>query len=90
MNKTELIDSIAGKVDLSKAAVGRVLNAFMEEVKGTLGKGNKEELIGFGTFLVSERGARTGRNIQTGQTIKIPARKVPRFRAGKALKDAVR
>ncbi|AHV94809.1 MULTISPECIES: HU family DNA-binding protein [Bordetella] len=89
MNKTELIDHIASKADISKAAAGRTLDALIGAVKTTLKKGGTVTLVGFGTFAVSSRAARTGRNPRTGETIKIKKAKVPKFRPGKALKDAV-
>ena len=89
MNKSELIDHIAEKADLSKAAAGRALEALIAGVKTTLKKGGSVSLVGFGTFAVTKRAARSGRNPRTGATIKIKAAKVPKFRAGKALKDAV-
>lgn len=90
MNKAELIDEVAGKVsNVSKAAVGDVLNALMESVTKALKKGDTVALVGFGTFKTTKRAARTGRNPQTGAAIKIAAAVVPRFTPGKALKDAV-
>lgn len=89
MNKSELIDAVASSADLSKADAGRALDAFVEAVKKALKKGDTVSLVGFGTFAVRKRGARTGRNPRTGQTIKIKASKNPAFKAGKALKDAV-
>ncbi|MEO6984223.1 MAG: HU family DNA-binding protein [Paralcaligenes sp.] len=90
MNKTELIEHISTKADLSKADAGRALDAFIGAVKATLKKkGGTVTLVGFGTFAVSERAARTGRNPRTGEAIKIKKAKVPKFRPGKALKDAV-
>ncbi|MEJ2768226.1 HU family DNA-binding protein [Mycetohabitans sp. B46] len=89
MNKTELIDHIAEQADISKAAAGRALDALMSGVKETLKKGGSVTLVGFGTFALGTRTARTGRNPRTGAAIKIEAAKVPKFRAGKALKDAV-
>ena len=89
MNKTELIDSIAETADISKAAAGRALDATMEAVKKALKKGDMVTLVGFGTFYVGKRAARTGRNPRTGAALKIKAAKVPKFRAGKALKDSV-
>lgn len=89
MNKTELIDHIAETADISKAAAGRALDALVGAVKTTLKKNGSVTLVGFGTFSVGKRAARTGRNPQTGAEIKIKAAKVPKFRAGKALKDAV-
>ena len=89
MNKTELIDHIASKADISKAAAGRSLDAMIAAIKTTLKKGNSVTLVGFGTFAVSQRAARTGRNPRTGEAIKIKKAKVPKFRPGKALKDAL-
>jgi DNA-binding protein HU-beta len=89
MNKSELIEHIAAEADISKAAAGRALEGFLEGVKKSLKKGDPVTLVGFGTFGVSKRKARTGRNPRTGEAIKIKAAKVPSFRAGKALKDAV-
>jgi DNA-binding protein HU-beta len=89
MNKTELIDHIATKADISKAAAGRSLDAMIAAIKATLKKGNSVTLVGFGTFAVSQRAARTGRNPRTGEAIKIKKAKVPKFRPGKALKDAL-
>ena len=89
MNKTELIDVIAKNADISKAAAGRALDATVTAVQQTLKKGNMVTLVGFGTFYVGKRAARNGRNPQTGATLKIKAAKVPKFRAGKALKDAL-
>jgi DNA-binding protein HU-beta len=89
MNKAELIDAVAKASGLSKADSDRALGAIVETVMKTLKKGGTVALVGFGTFKVSKRNARTGRNPQTGAAIKIAARKVPRFSAGKALKDAV-
>lgn len=88
MNKSELIDQIAASAEISKAAAGRALDATVEAVKATLKKGGMVTLVGFGTFHVGKRAARSGRNPRTGATIKIKAAKVPKFRAGKALKDA--
>ncbi len=87
MNKTELIDAIAKKVDLPKAKVDETLKAFMEVTKKTLKKGGEVQLIGFGTFSVAKRAARKGRNPQTGEAIKIKAAKLPKFKPGKAFKD---
>ena len=89
MNKAELIDAVAANAELSKADAGRALDAFVEAVKKALKKGDTVSLVGFGTFAVRKRNARTGRNPRTGQTIKIKASKNPAFKAGKALKDAV-
>ncbi len=87
MNKTELIEHIAKDADLSKAAAARALESTIRAIKTTLKKGNSVSLVGFGTFAVSKRAARTGRNPQTGATIKIKAAKVPKFRPGKGLRD---
>ncbi len=89
MNKSELIDAMADTADLSKAEAGRALEAFIEAAKKALKKNDTISLVGFGTFSVRERAARTGRNPRTGETIKIKASKNPTFKAGKALKDAV-
>ena len=89
MNKSELIDSIADSADVSKAAAGRALEATIEAVKKAMKKGDMVTLVGFGTFYVGKRAARTGRNPRTGDIIKIKAAKVPKFRAGKGLKDAI-
>lgn len=89
MNKSELIDAIAASADISKAAAGRALDAMTESVTSALKDGDQVTLIGFGTFSVKDRAARTGRNPQTGAEIQIAAAKVPSFKAGKALKDAV-
>lgn len=89
MNKTELIEVIAKEAGLSKAAAGKALAATTDAITAALKKGDSVTLIGFGTFKVSKRAARTGRNPQTGKEIKIAARKAPGFTAGKALKDAV-
>nr|WP_216661811.1 HU family DNA-binding protein [Niveibacterium sp. COAC-50] len=89
VNKSELIEVIAKQAEISKAAAGRALDATIAAVKQSLKKGNDVTLVGFGTFSVGKRAARTGRNPRTGATIKIKAAKVPKFRPGKALKDAV-
>lgn len=89
MNKTELIDAMADSADISKAAAGRAFDAAVSAITDALKKGDQVSLIGFGTFMVRERAARTGRNPQTGETIQIKASKSPSFKAGKALKDAV-
>jgi DNA-binding protein HU-beta len=88
MNKTELIDVIAEKADISKASAGRALDAFTESVTSSLKEGEQVSLIGFGSFSLKHRAARDGRNPQSGETIKIAAANVPAFKAGKALKDA--
>ncbi|WP_279625503.1 nucleoid-associated protein HU-beta [Xenorhabdus beddingii] len=89
VNKSQLIDKIVADVNISKAAAGRVVDAFISSVSDALKDGDDVALVGFGTFTVRERAARTGRNPQTGKEIKIAAAKVPAFRAGKGLKDAV-
>ena len=89
MNKTDLIEHIANEADISKAAAGRALEALIGGVTKTLKKGDSVSLVGFGTFAVTKRAARTGRNPRTGATIKIKAAKVPKFRPGKALKEAL-
>jgi DNA-binding protein HU-beta len=89
MNKTELVEAIAKDAKISKAAADKALKALTDTIEKELKKGEKVALIGFGTFEVSKRAARTGRNPQTGETIKIKAAKTPKFKAGKALKDAV-
>jgi DNA-binding protein HU-beta len=89
VNKSELIDQIASAAGISKAAAARSLDATTESISKALKKGDMVTLIGFGTFYVGERAARSGRNPRTGATIKIKAAKSPKFRAGKALKDAV-
>ncbi len=89
MNKTELIDHIAKQADISKAAAGRALEAIVAGIRGSLKRGNSVTLVGFGTFTVSKRAARTGRNPRTNEEIRIKAAKVPKFRPGKALKDSL-
>ncbi len=89
MNKSELIDVIAAQAEISKAAAGRALDATVAAVKEALKAGDSVSLIGFGTFSVGERAARTGRNPQTGKTLKIKAARIPKFRPGKGLKDAL-
>ncbi|WP_343299945.1 nucleoid-associated protein HU-beta [Vibrio sp. Of7-15] len=88
VNKSQLVDKIADNADISKASAGRALDAFIEAVSDTLKEGDQVALVGFGTFSVRERAARTGRNPKTGDEIQIAAAKVPGFKAGKALKDA--
>lgn len=88
-NKSELIDQIAKSADISKAAAGRALDATVGAIRTSLKRGGMVTLVGFGTFYVGKRAARSGRNPRTGATIKIKAARVPKFRAGKALKDAV-
>ena len=89
MNKAELIDAIADSADLSKASASRALDSAIDSITKALKKGDTVTLVGFGTFSVRKRAARTGRNPRTGETIKIKASKVPGFKAGKALKDAI-
>lgn len=89
MNRSELISSIADKSGLTKKDSEKALAAFIESVEEQLKAGEKIQLVGFGTFEVTERAARTGKNPQTGKEIKIPASKAPKFKAGKALKDLV-
>jgi len=87
MNKQALIETISKKHDLSKAASNEIINTMMEEIKKSVKKGNSVQLIGFGTWKKSKRKARTARNPQTGETIKIKARNVVKFSPGKAFKD---
>jgi len=89
VNKTELIDAVAGGADISKADATRAVDAVVEQITNALKSGDQVTLIGFGTFAVKDRAARTGRNPRTGEPIDIKASKVPGFKAGKALKDAV-
>lgn len=89
MTKTELIDKVADKTKLTKKASAKAIDAMVSAISSALVKGNKVQLVGFGSFEVKKREARKGRNPQTGAEIKIPARKVPVFRAGKALKESV-
>ena len=89
MNKSELIEAIAASADIPKAAAGRALDAMVDTVTGALKAGDQVVLVGFGAFAVKDRAARTGRNPQTGAEIQIAAARVPSFKAGKALKDAV-
>jgi len=89
VNKSELVEHIAEAADISKASAQRALDAMIHGVQATLKKGESVSLVGFGTFAVTKRAARSGRNPRTGVAIKIKAAKVPKFRAGKALKDAV-
>jgi len=90
VNKAELIDTVAKQADISKAAAGRALDAVLAGIRTSLKKGGKVTLVGFGTFSVSKRAARMGRNPRSGAEIKIKAAKVPKFKPGKALKDAVK
>jgi len=89
VNKIELIEHVAKQADISKAAAGRALEAVVGGIRSSLKKGNSVTLVGFGTFSIGKRAARTGRNPRTGAAIKIKAAKVPKFRPGKALKDAL-
>ena len=89
MNKQELVDNIASSADITKAAAGRALEAMIESIGDSLKKGDSVVLVGFGTFSVRDRAARTGRNPRTGEEIQIKAAKVPAFKAGKALKDSI-
>ena len=89
MNKTELVAAVAEQADISKKDAEKALKAFVDVVTEEMKKGENVQLVGFGTFEVSERAAREGRNPQTGKTMKIEACKAPKFKAGKALKDAV-
>jgi len=89
MNKEELVDKLAGDVKITKVQARATLDALMSEVKKTLKKGGKVALVGFGTFSVGKRSARTGRNPQNGKPIKIAAKKVVKFKAGKEFKDTV-
>ncbi len=89
MNKAELIDAVAEAADLSKASATRVVDAVIDNITGALKSDDQVTLVGFGTFVVRSRAARAGRNPQTGETIQIKASRVPGFKPGKALKDAV-
>lgn len=89
MNKADLIEAMAESADISKAAAGRALDGMVDAVTKAMKEGDTLSLVGFGTFSVKERAAREGRNPQTGETIKIKASRIPSFKAGKALKDAI-
>ncbi len=89
MNKAELIANVAGSADISKKDAEKAINAFIANITSALKKGEKVQLVGFGTFEVRARAARKGRNPQTNKEITIPASKVPAFKVGKALKDAI-
>jgi DNA-binding protein HU-beta len=89
VNKQELIENIAASVDITKADAGRALDSVIDSITDSLRKGDSVALVGFGTFSVRSRAARTGRNPQTGESIQIAAAQVPAFKAGKALRDAV-
>ena len=90
MQKSDLIEKIAGEAGISKAAADRALSALLNNITKAMKKGDRISLVGFGTFSISKRAARIGRNPQTGAEIKIKAKKVPKFSAGKSLKEAVR
>ena len=90
MTKAELLEKAAKDAGISKAAAAKALDSFIDGVVKSVKKGNKVAFVGFGTFSISKRKARTGRNPQTGEPIKIPARKVPKFSAGKTFKDALK
>ena len=90
MNKTDLVNAVAEQSELSKKDAAKAVDSVFETIMGSLGKGEKVQLIGFRNFEVRERAARKGRNPQTGEEIQIPASKVPAFKAGKALKDSVK
>ncbi|MDH3392521.1 MAG: HU family DNA-binding protein [Desulfobulbaceae bacterium] len=90
MNKSELVEGMASASGISKAAAEKALNGMLDSITSALSKGDKVTLVGFGTFSVAKRAARTGRNPQTGKEIKIAARKVARFKAGSKLSDAVK
>ena len=89
MNKSELTDAIADEADISRASAARALDAALDAIRGSLQNGEPVALVGFGTFSVRERGARAGRNPRTGEEIEIAAAKLPAFKPGKALKDAL-
>ena len=89
MNKSDLIEHIAKEADLSKASAARALDAFVSGITETLKQGSEVSLVGFGTFAVADREARTGRNPKTGEALQIKAAKIPKFRPGKGLKDAL-
>ncbi len=89
MNKSDLIEHIAKEADLSKASAARALDAFVSGITETLKQGSEVSLVGFGTFAVGDREARTGRNPRTGEALEIKAAKIPKFRPGKGLKDAL-
>lgn len=90
MTKAQLIDAIAKKAKISKKAAGTAIDTFVESVTAALKKGDKVTLVGFGTFLAAKRKARTAKNPQTGEMIKVPAKRVPKFKAGRELKSAVK
>lgn len=90
MNRSELVGKMASAAGISKAKAEKALGAFVDNVAKALKKGDKVSLVGFGTFSVTKRAARSGRNPRTGATIKIPAAKIPKFKAGKGLKDSIK
>ncbi len=90
MTKTELIEAVASSAGLTKDEAGKAVNAVLETITNTLKAGEQVTIVGFGSFSVKERAARQGRNPQTGETIEIKASKLPTFKAGKALKDAIK
>ncbi|EIC22057.1 HU family DNA-binding protein [Thiorhodovibrio frisius] len=90
MNKSEIVDTMAEKADISKTAAAKALDGFIDAITHALKEGDTVSIIGFGNFVVKERAARTGRNPQTGASIQIAASKSPSFKAGKALKDAIK
>jgi len=90
MNRTQLIEAVAAKAELTKKDTDKFLNAYIETLTEAMKAGDKVTLVGFGTFEVRERAAREGRNLQTGQPMKIPATKYPAFKAGKSFKEAVK
>ncbi len=90
MNKSDLIDAVAAEADISKAAAGKALDAVTQAITAALKQGDAVTLVGFGTFAVSERAERVGRNPKTGEAITIAAAKAPKFKPGKALKDALK
>ena len=89
MNKSELIEKVANDAEISKPSANKVVSAVIDSITRSLQMGNPVTIVGFGTFLVRDRGARIGRNPRTGETLEIKASKVPAFKAGKALKDAI-
>ncbi|MCX8021939.1 MAG: HU family DNA-binding protein [Syntrophorhabdaceae bacterium] len=89
MTKSEIVEAVAKELNVTKSLAGKAFDAFVDTIKGALQKGEKVSIIGFGTFSVVDKKARKGRNPQTGKEIKIPAKKAPKFTAGKILKDAV-
>lgn len=90
MNKADLIEALAASHDLTKTKAGEIIDTLFGQIEQTLANGDEVTLVGFGTFGVAKRAARTGRNPKTGQTIKIEAKKVPKFRPGKGLRDALK